>query len=148
MIPDIRKLTGAAFLAVAACGAGPEIQPPAQTGVQLSITGAANMNGGAPAKVKVYYLSDAAAFRAADFFAVFDTPDVTLGADLVAVSEFQLAPGRTVTDTKTFATPPAAVGVVAAFRDIDGTFLAVKPLVPNALNPTRITLSGNSVTIR
>ena len=120
----------------------------APTSAQLSITGASSMNGGAPARVKVYYLNAQDTFSSADFFAVFDQPEQTLGADLVAVDEFQLAPGRTVTDLKSFGTPPAAIGVVAAFRDVGGTFSAVKPLVPNAPNPVQITLAGNTVTIR
>lgn len=121
---------------------------PAPTTVALSITGAADMNGGAPAQVKVYYLNDTAAFGSADFFAVFEEPEATLGSDLVAVSPFSLAPGRTVNDAQSFISPPAAVGVVAAFRDINGTFLAVRPLVPNAPNPVQVTLTGDRVAIR
>lgn len=121
---------------------------PAPTTVALSITGAVDMNGGTPAQVKVYYLNDAATFGSADFFAVFEAPEATLGVDLVSVSPFGLAPGRTVTDARSFASPPAAIGVVAAFRDINGTFLAVRPLVPNAPNPVQVTLTGNRVVIR
>ncbi|WP_299654851.1 type VI secretion system lipoprotein TssJ [uncultured Tateyamaria sp.] len=128
--------------------AGCAEQGPAPTTVTLSITGAADMNGGAPAQVKVYYLNDTERFRSSDFFAVFEQPEATLGADLVSVSPFSLAPGRTVADTKSFATPPAAIGVVAAFRDINGAFLAVRTLVPNAPNPVQVTLTGNRVVIR
>ena len=64
------------------------------------------------------------------------------------VSAFSLVPGRNVTDSKRFLQPPAAIGVVAAFRDINGRFLAVKPLVADTLNPVAVTLSGNSVLIR
>lgn len=148
MIPHLRKLTVVALLALSACGAAPQADAPTQTSVQLGITGGANMNGGAPAKVKVYYLNDTTAFARADFFSLFDQPQETLGDDLIAVDEFQLAPGRNVTDAKTFATAPAAMGVVAAFRDINGRFSASKRLIPNTTNPAQITLSGNSVTIR
>ncbi|NSX53690.1 type VI secretion system lipoprotein TssJ [Parasulfitobacter algicola] len=135
-----------ALLALSACSS---TQVPTPTTVQLGITGAANMNGGAPAKIKVYYLNSPAIFRSSDFFAVFNAAEETLGADLVTVDEFQLAPGRTVTDTASFNTAPAAIGVVAAFRDIDGAnFLAVKPLIPNTANPVQITVTGNTVTIR
>ncbi|WP_299204562.1 type VI secretion system lipoprotein TssJ [uncultured Tateyamaria sp.] len=121
---------------------------PAPTTVALSIIGAPDMNGGAPAQVKVYYLNDTAAFRSADFFAVFEESEATLAGDLVAVSPFSLAPGRTVNDAQSFANPPAAVGVVAAFRDINGMFLAVRTLAPNAPNLVQVTLTGNSVAIR
>ncbi len=122
---------------------------PAPTTVQLAIAGTANMNGGAPAKVKVYYLASAGAFRTADFFTVFNSPQAALGADLIAVDEFQLAPGRTVNNTRSLPTAPAAIGVVAAFRDIDGAkFLDVRPLAVNAKNTVRVVVSGNSVSIR
>lgn len=120
----------------------------APTSAQISITGAANMNGGAPARVKVYYLNATATFQSSDFFAVFDAPEQTLGSDLIAVEEFQLAPGRNVSDLKGFEVPPAAIGVVAAFRNIDGQFLAIKPIVPNSPNTVQVTLTGNTVSIQ
>jgi type VI secretion system protein VasD len=107
------------------------------------------MNGGAPAQVKVYYLASPTAFGSGDFFALFDTPEATLGSDLIAVDDFQLAPDRTVTNRRGFDRDPAAIGVVAAFREIDGaTFKAVRALTQNAENPVRVTLSGNSVSIQ
>ncbi len=135
-----------AHLTLAAC-AGPAAGP-ASTDVALSITGAADMNGGAPAQVKIYYLSDTNQFSSADFFTVFDAPEATLGDALMKVQTFGLAPGRTVTDAQSFAQAPDAVGVVAAFRDINGQFLAVKPLVPGVPNPVTVTLAGNRVDIR
>lgn len=138
-------LSTLALGALSACAS----QGPAPTNVALNITGAADMNGGAPAQVKVYYLADANTFRTADFFAVFEAPEATLGNDLIATQTFGLAPGRTITDTQSFSTtPPAAIGVVAAFRDITGGFSTSRTLVPSALNPVAITLTGNRVTIR
>lgn len=145
MLPNFRTCMGALILGLSACTTTPA---PTPTTVGLGITGAANMNGGAPAKVKVYYLNDATTFRSLDFFAVFNAPEETLGAALIGAEEFQLSPGKTVTDTKTFTTAPAAIGVVAAFRDIDGTFLAIKPLTANASNPVQVILTGNTVTIQ
>lgn len=140
-----RRFAILSLLALGACSSAPTIAP---TTVQLGILGAPNMNGGAPARVKVYYLTESATFQSSDFFALFDAPEATLGSDLVSVSEFQLAPGRSVTDAQSFATAPTSIGVVAAFRDIDGRFLAVKPLVPATANPVQVTLSGNSVSLR
>lgn len=122
---------------------------PAPTTVDLAISGAANMNGGAPAKVKVYYLASPATFRSSDFFSLFNSAQATLGTDLIAVDEFQLAPGRTKTDARSVAGTPVAVGVVAAFRDIDGArFKAVKRLTPNSENRVRVTISGTTVSVR
>lgn len=141
----LRFLPVILFLILAACSTAPTVTP---TSVGLTISGAPGMNGGAPAQVKVFYLKDAGTFRASDFFALFDAPEATLGSDLVSVSEFQLAPGRTVTDSRSFAEAPAHIGIVAAFRDINGRFLAVRPLAPATLNPVSVTLDGNSVTLR
>lgn len=130
------------------CGSAPP-SPPAPTTVDLAISGAADMNGGAPAKVKVYYLASPATFGSSDFFALFNTPETTLGADLAAVDEFQLVPGRTVTDSRSFNGTAGAIGVVAAFRDIDGAqFRAVRRLTPNAVNRIRVSLSGTTVSIQ
>jgi type VI secretion system protein VasD len=170
MLSTIRFAAIPFMLALSACGAPSTPNPPnlpnnadpnrsqivsritdlfeAPTSAQINITGAADMNGGTPARVKVYYLNSTAAFQSADFFAVFDRPEETLGADLIAVEEFQLAPGRNISELKGFEVPPAAIGVVAAFRDINGQFLAVKPVIPNSQNPVQVTLSGNTVTIR
>ena len=140
-------LATAAAVALFGCGAS----GPAETTVNLSMTGAADMNGGAPAQAKVYYLTDTTAFRSADFFAVFNQPEATLGDALIKVETYQLTPGGTVTDTQSFpaaAPTPTAIGVVGAFRDINGAFLQVRPLAPNVPNTVQVTLSGNTVTLR
>ncbi|WP_417689082.1 type VI secretion system lipoprotein TssJ [Roseibium sp.] len=122
---------------------------PSPTTVDLAISGAANMNGGAPAKVKVYYLASPASFQFSDFFSLFNSAEVTLGTDLIAVDEFQLAPGRTKSSVRSVNGTPTAIGVVAAFRDIDGArFKSVKRLIPNADNRVRVTLSGTTVSVR
>ena len=69
------SLFAALCLALSACVTTPE---PASTGVELNITGAADMNGGLPTQVKVYYLASDASFRSGDFFALFNAPEATL----------------------------------------------------------------------
>ena len=144
-----RLFTKAAALAlgIALTGcAAPE--PPPPTTVALTIDGGATMNGGAPAKVKVYYLKSTAKFEAGDFFALFEEPAATLGPDLVAVDEYLLSPGKTETDDKSFDNAPAAVGVIAAFRNIGQPgWRQTKALLPNAENPVAVTLDGSSVEI-
>ena len=132
-----------ALLALAGCNG------PSPTTVNISALGTANMNGGAPAKVKVYYLTSASKFRTGDFFALFNEGEATLGTDLVGTDDLQLAPGRTVNTTRSFATAPTAVGVVAAFRDINSArFSAVRSIAPNQENDLKILVSGNSVSIQ
>ncbi|MBA83174.1 type VI secretion system lipoprotein TssJ [Thalassobius sp. S69A] len=144
-------LTKRAFLGLAAAALLAACAGPSDTSVQLTLTGAADMNGGAPAQAKVYYLADSSVFASADFFAVFNDPQATLGTDLIEVKTYQLSPGRTIADTASFpagAPAPKAIGIVGAFRNINGRFLAVRPLSPNASNPVQASLSGNSVTLR
>lgn len=141
----IRAIAGTALIAGLTACAEP---PPPPTTVTLGIAGAATMNGGAPAKVKVYYLASTAKFDVADFFALFDQPEATLGPDLIAIDEYLLAPGKEVADQKSFDLKPAAIGVVAAFRDIGQPgWRAKAPLKPNAENPVAVTLDGNTVAI-
>lgn len=146
-IPRRTALWTALALAVAACAPAPAPAP--KTDVAISFTASGNMNGGAPAQAKVYYLTAPGTFQAADFFAVFQQPEATLGAELVAVDDFQLSPGQGATGSRSFDIPPVAVGVVVAFRDIgNARFSAVRPLTPGTLNPVAISVSGNSVSIR
>ena len=141
------KIAAVSALALGGC-AEPPPPPPPPTTLQLSVTGGADMNGGNPAKVKVYYLRSTAKFNAADFFALFDQPEATLGPDLASVDEYLLAPGKSVTDAKTFDAAPVAIGVVAAFREIGQPgWRATGPITPNAENPVAVTLAGNTVGI-
>ncbi|MEM6549381.1 MAG: type VI secretion system lipoprotein TssJ [Pseudomonadota bacterium] len=141
-----KVLAAGVLLAVAACGGD---EPPPPTTVGLTVTGGADMNGGAPAKVKVYYLSSTSAFVAADFFALFDQPEATLGPALIGIDEYLLTPGAAVNDAKTFpAAPPAAIGTVAAFRSVDQPgWRATKAIAPNAENLIAVTIDGQTVTI-
>lgn len=141
-------IAGAMALTLAfASSCAPEPPPPPTT-VALSLTGGASMNGGAPAKVKVYYLASTAKFKVTDFFALFEKPRETLGPDLIAVDEYLLAPGKLEQDAKTFPNPPAAIGIVAAFKSVDQPGWRIsKPLVPNAENAVAATLDGMTVVL-
>ena len=134
-----------ALLLAAACAT----PPPPPTTVDLNVAADATSNGGAPVQVKVYYLSSAANFNAGDFFALFNEPQATLGADLMQVDTYLLQAGETKMDAKSFDLAPAAVGVIAAFRSVDQPgWRASKPLAPNAPNPVVVTISGQSVAIQ
>lgn len=135
----------AALLLAAACAT----PPPPPTTVDLKVAADATSNGGAPVQVKVYYLNSTAAFKAGDFFALFNEPQATLGADLMAVDTYLLQPGTEATDAKSFDVAPAAVGVIAAFRSVDQPgWRAEKALAPNAPNPVIINISGQSVALQ
>ncbi|MEM9784720.1 MAG: type VI secretion system lipoprotein TssJ [Pseudomonadota bacterium] len=133
--------------ALAACST----PPPEPTTVALTLNGTPEMNGGAPAAVRVYYLASTANFEAGDFFALFDDPEGSLGQDLVQSDRYLLSPGGNVQDNKLFqpAVSPTAIGVIAGFRDIDQPgWRAVLPLAPNVANEVAVTLDQNTVAIQ
>ena len=128
-------------LALVACT---DAAPPAPTTVALGIAGTPDMNGGAPARVKVYYLTSDANFVAADFFQLWDDAGSTLGSDLVTVDEFLLSPGDTAEDAKSFDLAVTHIGAVAGLSDIDQPgWRAVSALAPRAPNAIALTLDGN-----
>ncbi len=123
-------LAGAAGL-LAACGGGP---PPPGT-VAVTITGGAGMNPGPdgadrPVTVSLLRLRDAAAFTAADPFALQD-PATALAADLVGMDQLAVAPGATASKTVTMEPEATQLGILALFRDPGGkvwrTAVAVPP---------------------
>lgn len=129
-------------LALAACAEPPP--PPAPTGVALAITAGSGMNGGNPAKVKVFYLTSDANFLAADYFALNNEPAKTLGQDLVAVDEFLMAPGDTADDTKTFDLAVPYIGAVVGLRDIDQPgWRAISDLNARAPNAVGLTVDAD-----
>src|SRR5262249_11320020 len=117
-------LWGLASLACAALsGCGGVSAPPAPTVAALTMTAAADANpdaagNGAPVAVRVYQLASTAAFEQADFFQLYNNEQVVLGADLVGRDEVTIAPGGTQQLVKELKPGVTAIGVVAAFRDI------------------------------
>lgn len=133
----------AVALAIGACAE----PPPAPTAVSLALSTTAELNGGNPARVKVYYLTSDANFLAADFFSLFNEPGATLGQDLVGVDEFLLAPGEGAEDLKSFDLAVPYIGVVAGLRDIDRPgWRAIMELTPRAPNAVALTVDGNGAT--
>jgi type VI secretion system protein VasD len=147
MRPTTKALSlpaAALALALSACAE----PPPSPTTVALRIDATEQMNQGAPARIKVYYLTSDANFEAADFFSLFEEPGATLGQDLVTVDEYLLAPGETVEDVKSFDMAVPHVGVVAGLRDIDSPgWKATGDLAPRAPNPIVLTLSGEGAKV-
>jgi type VI secretion system protein VasD len=121
-LPRARRAGALAMIAaivLGACGS----KPPKPAVAKLTVAAQSDVNPDAagrpsPVVVRVYQLKDDAAFKDADFFALFDKEQPTLAASLVARQEFVLAPG----DHKDVEFPVSAdakfLGVAAAFRDI------------------------------
>jgi type VI secretion system protein VasD len=113
-----------AGLSLAACGSAPVVEPPPPpVTIEVALTASGDINPdvsqrASPLVVRVYELADAAAFSAADFFALWNQEPVVLAAALVKQHEFVLAPDGTATKPLTLDPRVQAIGVAAAFRDI------------------------------
>jgi type VI secretion system protein VasD len=116
------------------CGKGPPPQPPqipltitaapeAKIKAPMTIAVSADVNPDAsgrpsPVVVRVYQLRTDAAFRNADFFALFEDDQKALGGELISRDEFTMAPSERKTMDVTVSGETRFVGAIAAFRDI------------------------------
>src|SRR5271167_4330924 len=110
----------AACTMFAACASAPKPQP---VNVKLNIVVSADVNPDAqnrpsPIVVRIYQLKDDAAFKDADFFALYDKEQATLAASMISRQEFEVAPGTQKTVDYQLSLDARFVGVAAAYRDI------------------------------
>jgi type VI secretion system protein VasD len=113
----------AAILAVAGCAKAPVVEPPPPVTVAITLAASGDVNpdaGGraSPLVVRVYELTDASAFMAADFFALWSQEAQVMAATPAKRQEFTLAPNGTATVTLHLEPNVQQIGVAAAFRDI------------------------------
>lgn len=99
-----------------------------------------------PVIVKMYELRNDAAFHAADFHPLFETPVQTLGADLIAADELVFTPG----EARKIAYEPAGdtryIGIVAGFRQLErGSWRVVKSVDALSKNTIAMELSDTSI---
>ncbi|OYD21101.1 type VI secretion system lipoprotein TssJ [Oceanimonas baumannii] len=73
-----------------------------------------------PMIIKLMELKSASAFNNGDFFALYGAAADTLGTDLVAMESLAVRPGETVKLQLRLKPDSRYVGVVAAYRDLDG----------------------------
>jgi type VI secretion system protein VasD len=107
------------LLAMSSCGGSPP--KPSISKATLVVAPDVNPDSGgraSPVVVRLYQLSQEGAFSNADFFALYDSEQETLGTTLVAREEFELKPGET-REIEIKAPPETRfIGAIAAFRDI------------------------------
>jgi type VI secretion system protein VasD len=97
---------------------------PVVTTVSITLVAGADANPDArgrasPLTVRVYALKSPGPFEGADFFSLFEKDQATLGAELVQREEMLLRPGETRKLDLTLPPDAKAIGVMAAFRDLD-----------------------------
>ncbi len=108
-------------LLLAGCAAPPK---PVVTPVSITLVAGADANPDArgrasPLTVRVYALKSPGPFVGADFFSLFEKDQATLGAELVQREEVLLRPGESKKLDLVLPADAKAIGVMAAFRDLD-----------------------------
>ena len=123
----------AAMLVAGACAKAPPptalppitIAAPAETKTKSAMTLAASADTNpdatgrpSPVVVRVYQLKTDAAFKGADFFALFDDDMKVLGPELISRDEYVLNPAERKTIDVVVSRDTRFVGALAAFRDV------------------------------
>jgi len=121
-----RRLLAACVVAGAAVVAGCSSPPPKPvvTPIAMTLVAEANVNPDArarpsPLTVRVYALKTSGAFDAADFFTLFEKDQATLGGEMIQREELLLRPGETRKLEMTLPADGKALGVIAAYRDLE-----------------------------
>jgi type VI secretion system protein VasD len=139
------------FAALSGCGGPPPPPPPTIADITISASADANPDAagaGAPVAVRVYLLRSTAAFEQADFFALYQREQETLGADLAGRDELLITPGGTQTLNKELGPGVGFIGVVAAFRDIQRANWRVTAAPPaNQTTAVQVSVEGLNVNI-
>jgi len=111
----ISAALGAAALGLVGCAGAPQPKP---TQAIAIVTASRDVNSTQPIVVRLYELKQADSFNSADYFALVDHEQETLGASLISRDERELSPGESWTVALTI--PPEAhyVAVIAGYVDI------------------------------
>ncbi|RZI72787.1 MAG: type VI secretion system lipoprotein TssJ [Variovorax sp.] len=123
-LPYGRSLAAGLLLVAAFAIAGCAAKPPVVTPVTMTVTAGADANPdvrgrASPLIVRVYALKSPGPFEGADFFSLFEKDTATLGAELIQREEMLLRPGESKKLDMTMPADGKAIGVMAAYRDLD-----------------------------
>jgi type VI secretion system protein VasD len=97
--------------------------PEVKTKSAMTLAASADTNPDAngrpsPVVVRVYQLKTDAAFKGAEFFALYDDDQKVLGPEMISRDEYVLAPSEKKTIDVAVSKEARFVGALAAFRDI------------------------------
>ena len=124
-------------------------KPPSK--LSIKIVAAARLNPdlkarSSPVVVRVYELKSANQFSSADFMSLFEQDKTVLASDIVNREEFVIRPGDTQTIDKLLPPEAQAIGVMAAFRDLNrAQWRALAVLTPAKDNTIVINLEDVTV---
>jgi len=148
MIARRAILAAAPAALLAACGAPP---PPAV--LNLTIIGGKDQNpdpSGQPLSVSVRLIELGAspAFERADFFAISEREQQTLGPDDLGSQEFVLRPGESRTVSRELKKGAQFVGIAVGFRDIDRAhWRAVTPVAASGQTRRVLRIDGTNAVL-
>ncbi|BEP66105.1 type VI secretion system lipoprotein TssJ [Variovorax sp. V35] len=123
------------------------------TPVSITLTAGADANPDArgrasPLTVRVYALKTPGPFEGADFFSLFEKDQATLGAELVQREEMLLRPGESKKLDLTLPADAKAIGVMAAFRDLDrARWREVRAVVPGQAQVLNVTFGARQIRV-
>jgi type VI secretion system protein VasD len=126
---------------------------PPSFSIEATLVGGPNLNPNlegraSPVVVRLFELKQTAAFRAANFSALFEGPKEALGDGLVAQQEFILRPGEIRHYDRAGDPQPAALGLAAAFRTLDkDTWRVIVPIAPGTHNLLLIDFDNNEIRV-
>lgn len=124
---------------------------PILTEVTGNIQGATELNPSvnqrpSPLLLRLYELKSATTFNQADFMALYQADQATLGADLVAREEIMLAPGEARPYKKSLAPETRFIGVVAVYRNLESaTWRTIVPVQSGKAQ--RLTIRAESLAV-
>lgn len=120
-LPLWAALLSSLLLAACAATASRLAVPYAVTLVAAQDVNSGGRYGPSPIKVTVYELRSTNAFELTDFFALQKDAQAALGDQLLNVRSVILRPGQTERITSPSDVEATAIGIVAAYRDLDGS---------------------------
>lgn len=127
-----------------ACASGPAV-------LSADIVASGQLNPDArkrasPVVLRLYELKGTALFEQVDFVTLFEREQAALGPELVSRDEMVLRPGEKKSMVKTLSPETKAIGVMAAYRDLErARWRAVVAVAPGKKNLATIDLGEAAV---
>lgn len=126
-----RRVVSAAAMSLMLISCASDMEAPQPVGkpaeafaIVLHFNAVAGLNPGAngqptPVRVRIYELKNNANFSRADYFALAERAQATLGSDLIEQDEVLIRPGQQLTITRDLNAATRQIGLVVGYREID-----------------------------
>lgn len=127
--------------------------PIPHTRVELRVEASGDVNpnahgSGAPVVLRIYELKGLSSFNGADFFALYDKDQASLGGDLARKRELLLRPGEKQTLILEPEEGTAYFAALAAFRNLNSSRWRVSaPILPHQTNIYELKLGGTQMSV-